>query len=225
MNVRKKCVSLQMLLAYTQSNTIMDYQFSSRLLEEAVNELSRLPGIGKRTAMRLALHLLKQDESTVNNLGNSLIKLRQDIVFCERCHNVSDQAICHLCAHPGRDASMVCVVEDVRDVIAIENTGQYKGLYHVLGGLINPMDGIAPADLQIDSLIQRCQQEDIQEIIFALAATVEGDTTNFFIFKQIKETVHKVSNIARGVSVGDEIEYADELTLGRSILHRLPYEG
>ncbi len=202
----------------------MDYQFSSRLLENAVNELSRLPGIGKRTAMRLALHLLKQDEVNVNKLGNSLIQLRKEIVFCERCHNVSDHKICHLCANPARDQSLLCVVEDVRDVIAIENTGQFKGLYHVLGGLINPMEGVSPADLTIDSLVQRCATDQVQEVVFALAATVEGDTTNFFIYKKIKDMVPKVSSIARGVALGDEIEYADELTLGRSILHRLPYE-
>ncbi len=203
----------------------MDYQFSSRLLENAVNELSRLPGIGKRTAMRLALHLLKQDEVNVNKLGNSLIQLRKEIVFCERCHNVSDHKVCYLCANPARDESLLCVVEDVRDVIAIENTGQFKGLYHVLGGLINPMEGISPADLTIDSLVQRCATDQVQEVVFALAATVEGDTTNFFIYKKIKDQVLKVSSIARGVALGDEIEYADELTLGRSILHRLPYEG
>ncbi len=203
----------------------MDYQFSSRLLENAVNELSRLPGIGKRTAMRLALHLLKQDEINVNKLGNSLIQMRKDIVFCERCHNVSDHKLCHLCANPARDESLLCVVEDVRDVIAIENTGQFKGLYHVLGGLINPMEGVSPVDLTIDSLVERCATDDVKEVVFALAATVEGDTTNFFIYKKIKDKVPKVSSIARGVALGDEIEYADELTLGRSILHRLPYEG
>lgn len=203
----------------------MDYQLSSRLLEEAVNEISRLPGIGKRTAMRLALHLLRQEEAQVNNLGNSLIKLRKEIQYCERCHNISDSAVCAICASTVRDDSLLCVVEDIRDVIAIENTGQFKGLYHVLGGLINPMEGVSPSDLHIGSLIERCEQEVIQEVVFALSSTVEGDTTNFYIYKKLKDKVKKLSYIARGIAEGDALEFADEFTLGRSIVYRMPYEG
>lgn len=203
----------------------MEFHFSSYLLEDAVNELSKLPGIGKRTAMRLALHLLKQDQLHVNRLSESLIKMRKDMMFCQKCHNISEKPICSICSNPRRDLTTICVVEDIRDVLAIENTGQYKGLYHVLGGLISPMDGISPSDLQISSLTERIRKENIQEIIFALAATVEGDTTNFYIFKQLKNTEIKVSSLARGVAIGDEIEFADEVTLGRSIVHRLPYTG
>jgi len=203
----------------------MEIQFSSYLLEDAVKELSKLPGIGKRTAMRMALHLLKQDQTQVNRLGESLIKMRQEMMFCERCHNISEKSICSICSNPKRQEDIICVVEDIRDVLAIENTGQYRGLYHVLGGLISPMDGVSPSDLQIASLIDRISKENISEIIFALAATVEGDTTNFYIFKNIKNRDIKVSSLARGVAIGDEIEFADEVTLGRSIVQRLPYTG
>jgi recombination protein RecR len=203
----------------------MDIQFSSYLLEDAVKELSKLPGIGKRTAMRMALHLLKQDQVQVNRLGESLIKMRQEMMFCERCHNISEKSICSICSNPKRQEDIICVVEDIRDVLAIENTGQYRGLYHVLGGLISPMDGISPSDLQIASLIDRISKENTSEIIFALAATVEGDTTNFYIFKNLKNRNIKVSSLARGVAIGDEIEFADEVTLGRSIVQRLPYTG
>lgn len=203
----------------------MEINFSSQLLEDAVNELSKLPGIGKRTAMRLALHLLKQDTMHVQRLSGSLIKMREEIQFCERCHNISEKNICNICASPKRDSNTICVVEDIRDVLAIENTGQFTGLYHVLGGLISPMDGISPSDLQLQSLLTRIEKEDIKELIFALAATVEGDTTNFYIYKKLKNHPIKMSTLSRGVSIGDEIEYADEVTLGRSIIYRQPYEG
>jgi recombination protein RecR len=203
----------------------MEINFSSRLLQEAVNELSKLPGIGKRTAMRMALHLLKQDENNVIRLGESLIKMRSEVQFCAKCHNISEKEICNICSNPKRNPEQICIVEDIRDVIAIENTGQYKGLYHVLGGLISPMEGISPGDLQIDSLVQRAQKEDIAEVIFALAATVEGDTTNFYIYKKLKASNIVMSTLSRGVSIGDEIEFADEVTLGRSIIYRQPYDG
>jgi len=203
----------------------MEFHFSSYLLEDAVNELSKLPGIGKRSAMRLALHLLKQDKNHVNRLGESLIKMRQEMQFCERCHNISENPICNICKNPKRDEKTICVVEDIRDVLAIENTSQFTGLYHVLGGLISPMDGISPSDLQIHSLLERIKTENTREVIFALAATVEGDTTNFYIYKQMKDLSIKTSTLARGVAIGDEIEYADEVTLGRSIIQRQPYTG
>ncbi len=198
--------------------------YSSKLVEEAVNELSKLPGIGKRTAMRLALHLLKQDVSYSEQLGNSIISMRNNIQFCKRCYNISDQEICEICNNPRRDEKLICIVEDIRDVMAIENTAQFKGLYHVLGGLISPMDGVSPSDLTIDKLIDRINNDDIEEIILALSATVEGDTTSFYIYKQLKDSEIKISTIARGVAIGDEIEYADEITLGRSIIGRLPYD-
>lgn len=203
----------------------MDFHFSSYLLEDAINELSKLPGIGKRSAMRLALHLLKQEKPHVKRLGESLIKMRDEMQFCKKCHNISEKEICNICSNPKRDASLICIVEDIRDVLAIENTGQFTGLYHVLGGLISPMDGISPSDLEIRSFLTRIEEENIEEVIFALAATVEGDTTNFYIFKQLKESKIKVSSLARGVAIGDEIEFADEVTLGRSIIQRLPYTG
>lgn len=203
----------------------MEFQFSSYLLEDAVGELAKLPGIGKRTAMRMALHILKQDQNHVNRLGESLIKMRQEMLFCERCHNISEKPICSICSSPKREEGIICVVEDIRDVMAIENTSQFKGLYHVLGGLISPMDGISPSDLQIESLVKRVKKENISEIILALSATVEGDTTNFYIFKRLKGEGVKLSTLARGVAIGDEIEFADEVTLGRSIVQRLPYIG
>lgn len=203
----------------------MDINFSSYLLEDAVNELSKLPGIGKRSAMRLALHLLKQEKTHAKRLGESLIKMREEMRFCKRCHNISEKEICNICSNPKRDSALICIVEDIRDVLAIENTGQFKGIYHVLGGLISPMDGISPSDLEIRTFLTRIEEENIEEVIFALAATVEGDTTNFYIFKQLKESKIKVSSLARGVAIGDEIEFADEVTLGRSITQRLPYTG
>jgi len=200
-------------------------EYSSKLLENAVGELSRLPGIGKKTALRLALHILKDDELYAEKLGDAIIKMRRDIRFCKRCNNISDNDICEICANHKRDENTVCVVEDTRDVMAIENTAQFNGLYHVLGGIINPMEGISPNDIAIRHLVERINTEDIKEIILALPATVEGDTTNYYIYKLVKEFGVKVTTIARGVAIGDELEYTDEITLGRSILNRLPYEG
>lgn len=198
--------------------------FSSKLLENAVFEISQLPGIGKRTALRLALHLLKQPPMQVEELAQALVLLRNNVNYCKKCHNISDEEICEICANYHRDPSVVCVVEDIRDVMAIENTGQYTGLYHVLGGKISPIDGIGPNNLNINSLVHRIKDENIKEIIFALSNTMEGDTTNFYIFKQLESLDITTSTIARGISVGDELEYADEITLGRSILHRVPFE-
>lgn len=199
--------------------------FASRLVENAVNELSRLPGIGKKTALRLALHLLKKDEHVAEALGTALIRMRKEIVFCSQCHNISDGEVCEICSSPGRDRSTLCVVEDVRDVMAIENTGQFNGLYHILGGIISPIDGVGPNDLHIDSLIKRVADEEVAEVILALSTTIEGDTTNFYLFKKLKDFNVPITTIARGVSVGDELEYADEVTLGRSLLNRQPYDG
>lgn len=199
-------------------------QFSSSLLENAVNEFAKLPGIGRKTALRLVLHLLKQTEDEVDNFGNSLIRLRKEIRYCKVCHNISDSEICHICSHPARDAETVCVVENIKDVMSIENTQQFKGLYHVLGGIISPMDGIGPSDLEIDSLVNRVNEGNAEEIILALSTTMEGDTTNFFIYKKLKNTEVKISTLARGVSIGDELEYTDEVTLGRSIVNRMNFE-
>lgn len=199
--------------------------FSSKLLESAVNEMSQLPGIGKRTALRLVLHLLKQPKEQTEFLTNALQKMREDIKFCKSCHNISDVAICEICANPSRNHQVICVVEDIRDVMAIENTGQFRGIYHVLGGKISPIDGIGPSQLNILSLVEKVKVGNVQEIIFALSSTMEGDTTNFYIYKQIKDTGIITSSIARGISVGDELEYADEVTLGRSIINRIPFEN
>lgn len=198
--------------------------FSSKLLENAVNEVSQLPGIGKRTALRLMLHLLKQPENQTLQLSESLQKMRQEINFCSNCHNISDTALCEICSNPNRIEEIVCVVEDIRDVMAIENTSQYKGHYHVLGGKISPMDGIGPGELSITSLVEKVKSGKIKELIFALSSTMEGDTTNFYIFKQIELYNVVTTTIARGISVGDELEYADEVTLGRSIVNRIPFE-
>lgn len=200
-------------------------EFSSKLLERAVNEVSQLPGIGKRTALRLVLHLLKQPLEQTKFLSDSLTAMREDIKFCNKCHNISDVAVCEICANPARNHSIICIVEDIRDVMAIENTNQYKGVYHVLGGKISPIDGVGPSQLNISTLIEKIQLHQIQEIIFALSPTMEGDTTNFYIFKQLKNFEIKTSTIARGIAVGDELEYADEVTLGRSILQRVPFEN
>tara|TARA_R110002051_G_scaffold9334_1_gene37096 strand:- start:1819 stop:2493 length:675 start_codon:yes stop_codon:yes gene_type:complete len=199
-------------------------EFSSKLLENAVNEMSQLPGIGKRTALRLVLHLLKQPEQQTALLAGSLQKMREEIRFCNNCHNISDTPLCEICANPKRNAAIVCVVEDIRDVMAIENTSQYQGHYHVLGGKISPMDGIGPGELTIRSLVEKVAQGTVEELIFALSSTMEGDTTNFYIFKQMEPYDVTTTTIARGISVGDELEYADEVTLGRSILHRIPFE-
>jgi recombination protein RecR len=199
--------------------------FSSKLLEKAVDEVSQLPGIGKRTALRLVLHLLNRPKSQTEQLSESLLNLVQNINFCSNCHNISDHEICEICANPRRDATIVCVVEDIRDVMAIENTSQFQGLYHVLGGKISPMEGIGPHHLKIESLVEKVKLGTIKELIFALSSTIEGDTTNFYIYKKIQSYNLKITTIARGISVGDELEYADEVTLGRSILHRIPFEN
>jgi recombination protein RecR len=198
--------------------------FSSKLLARAVDEMALLPGIGKRTALRLVLHLLKQPNARTLALSEALTELRDHSQFCKQCHNISDQPLCEICANVNRDRSLVCVVEDIRDVMAIENTSQFKGVYHVLGGKISPMDGIGPHDLTIESLVQKVRNKEIKEMIFALSSTMEGDTTNFYIFKQIEDTEVVMTTIARGIAVGDELEYADEVTLGRSIVHRIPFE-
>ena len=199
--------------------------FSSKLLEKAVEEFAKLPGIGKKTALRLVLNLLNREVDDVTRFTKAITSLREEIRFCKKCHNISDIEICQLCSNPSRDNSTLCVVEDIRDVMAIENTQQYRGLYHVLGGVISPMDGIGPQHLNIESLIDKVNSGEVIEIIFALSTTMEGDTTNFYIFKKLKETSVKVSTIARGIAFGDELEYADEITLGRSIANRLPYES
>ncbi len=200
-------------------------EFSSKLLERAVEEMSRLPGIGKRTALRLVLHLLKQPKEQTLFLSEALTAMRGDIRFCQSCNNISDTDICEICANPRRDHGIVCVVEDVRDVMAIENTGQFRGIYHVLSGKISPIDGVGPGQLNIAGLVEKVREGKIAEIIFALSPTMEGDTTNFYIYRQIKDYGITTSAIARGISVGDELEYADEVTLGRSILQRVPFEN
>ena len=199
--------------------------FSSKLLENAVQEISHLPGIGKRTALRLALHLLKQPKEQTQLLSKSLSDLREGVVFCDECHNLSDTELCEICASPKRNKSLLCVVEDIRDVMAIENTGQFHGVYHVLGGIISPMDGIGPQDLTIQSLLDKIKKETVSEIIFALSATMEADTTNFYIYKLLSPFGVKTSTIARGIPVGDDLEFTDEVTLGRSILARVPFEA
>lgn len=199
-------------------------KYPSRLLENAVNEFSKLPGIGRKSALRLVLHLLRQEKEEVNAFGNSLIQLREEIKHCKVCHNISDTEVCQICSNPSRNESVICVVENIRDVMSIENTQQFNGLYHVLGGIISPMDGIGPSDLEIDSLIERIDEGTAVEIILALSTTMEGDTTNFYIFRKLKGREVKVSTLARGVSIGDELEYTDEVTLGRSIMNRVPYE-
>jgi len=198
---------------------------SSKLLEKAVAEISLLPGIGKRTALRLALHMLKQPVEHTQQLTDALRKMREEIRFCKECHNISDVDICEICGNTSRDRSTICVVEDVRDVMAIENTNLFKGRYHVLGGKISPIDGIGPSQLTISSLVDKVKKGEVKELIFALSSTMEGDTTNFYIFKQIKDYNIITSAIARGIAVGDELEFADEITLGRSIIHRVPFEN
>lgn len=199
----------------------MEQEFASRLLENAVSEFAQLPGIGRKTALRLVLYLLKQNEDVATRFGESIIKLRKEIRYCHVCHNISETETCPICANPSRDRSTVCVVENVKDVMSIENTGQHHGLYHVLGGLISPMDGIGPQDIEIESLAERVKSGEVKEVILALSATMEGDTTNFYIYRKLAPYPNvKITILARGVSVGNEIEYTDELTLGRSILNR-----
>lgn len=200
-------------------------KYPSKLLENAVNEFSKLPGIGRKSALRLVLHLLRQDVEAVNYFGNSLIQLRNDIKHCKICHNISDTDICQICNNHSRNRSVICVVENIRDVMSVENTQQFNGLYHVLGGIISPMDGIGPAELEIESLVSRVEKDDIIEVILALSTTMEGDTTNFYIYRKLKDKEVKISTLARGVSVGDELEYTDEITLGRSLTNRVPYES
>lgn len=199
-------------------------EFSSKLIEKAVNEIAQLPGIGKRSALRLVLHLLKQPKEQTSFLSQALLQMREEIKYCENCHNISDNTICEICANRNRDHQVVCVVEDIRDVLAIENTGQFRGIYHVLGGKISPIDGVGPSQLKIPTLVEKVKNGHVVEVIFALSSTMEGDTTNFYIYKQIVNSGVTMSTIARGIAVGDELEYADEVTLGRSILHRVPFE-
>lgn len=208
-----------------QFPTFATMEFSSKLLEKAVHEMAQLPGIGKRTALRLVLHLLRQPREQTAFLSQALTAMREEIRFCQSCHNISDTDVCEICANESRNRSVICVVEDVRDVMAIENTRQFRGIYHVLGGKISPIDGIGPGQLTIASLVEKVKAGQVQELIFALSSTMEGDTTNFYIYKQIKDYGVTVSAIARGIAVGDELEYADEVTLGRSILHRIPFEN
>ena len=200
----------------------MEQQYPSSLLEKAVQELSTLPGVGRKTALRLSLHLLRRDTEEVDALGNAIIRLKHEVRYCNVCHNISDSELCPICSNPRRDVSLICVVENIQDVMAVENTQQFNGLYHVLGGIISPIDGIGPADLEIESLIKRVEQGGIREVIFALSSTMEGDTTNFYISRRLAHTGVQLSVIARGISVGDELEYTDEVTLGRSILNRTP---
>jgi len=199
--------------------------FSSSLLENAVNEFAKLPGVGKKTALRLALHLLKKDKKEVENFGGAIIKMRDEIQFCRRCHNISDNELCNICSDRSRKSEIVCVAESLRDVIAIESTQQYSGLYHVLGGIISPLDGIGPDQLEIDSLIERVNTNEIRELIFALSPNIQGDTTIYYISKKLAGTSVKITTIARGISFGGELEYADELTLARSIANRMPIES
>ena len=199
-------------------------EFSSKLLQNAVNEVAQLPGIGRRTALRLVLHLMRQPENQTIQLSKSLTEMRSKINFYNSCHNISDHSVCEICANENRNKATICVVEDIRDVLAIESTATFKGIYHVLGGKISPMDGIGPSDLNIQSLVSKVKSGKVKEVIFALSSTMEGDTTNFYIFKQIQSAEIQISTIARGISVGDELEYADEITLGRSITNRIPFE-
>ena len=205
--------------------TFADMEFSSKLLEKAVNEMAQLPGIGKRTALRLVLHLLKQPKEHTGFLAEALTTMREEVKFCMSCHNISDVELCEICSNKNRNHQIICVVEDIRDVMAIENTGQFRGIYHVLGGKISPIDGVGPSQLNINSLVAKVKSGVVSEIIFALSSTMEGDTTNFYIYKQIQDYKIVTTTIARGISVGDELEYADEVTLGRSILHRVPFEN
>lgn len=200
-------------------------QYPSQLLERAVESFSQLPGVGRKTALRLVLHLLRQPTEDVDSFADAITRVKHDVKYCKVCHNISDTDVCSICSDPRRDASVVCVVEDIQDVMAIENTQQFHGLYHVLGGIISPMDGIGPNDLEIESLVKRVEEGEVKEIILALASTMEGDTTNFYISRKLKDKQVKLSVIARGISVGDELEYTDEVTLGRSILNRTPFDA
>ena len=204
---------------------MISQQYPSQLLERAVQEFSKLPGVGRKTALRLVLHLLRQEDQDVRAFVEAVSRLKHDVCYCKTCHNISDAERCPICADPRRDATTVCVVENIQDVMAVENTQQYQGLYHVLGGVISPMDGIGPSDLEIDSLVKRVEEGGVREVILALSPTMEGDTTNFYIFRKLAPYDVSISIIARGVSVGNELEYTDEVTLGRSIVNRTPFEG
>lgn len=197
--------------------------YSSKLLERVASNLAKLPGIGRKTALRLALHLLRTDAEEVEALAEAIVDLRRNVCYCQRCHNISDKPLCDICADPRRDASVICVVENIKDVLTIESTGEFRGLYHVLGGLVSPLDGIAPSDLEIESLAERVRGGEISEVILALSPTMEGDTTGFYIFRRMEGTDVKVSVLARGVAVGGDLDYTDELTLGRSIIQRIPF--
>ena len=214
-----------LFLCKTTNSAISVNTYSSRLLEQCVNELARLPGIGRKTALRLALHLLKQENISVENLTGAIAEMKGKINYCKICNNLSDGEICQICDNPKRDRGLICVVSDIRDILAIEKTAQFSGVYHVLNGIISPIDGIGPNDLNISPLVQRVAKGGIREIIFALSSTIEGDTTSYYIFKKISSHKVSVSTIARGISVGDELEYADEVTLGRSIMNRMPYQS
>lgn len=201
----------------------MNQQFPSQLLEKAVSEFAKLPGIGRKTALRLVLHLIRQDDDEVNAFGQAMIRLKQEVKYCRLCHNISDTDVCRICSDTSRDASTVCVVENIRDVMAVEATQQFRGLYHVLGGVISPMDGVGPGDLEIDSLFNRVNEGNVKEVILALSSTMEGDTTNFYIYRKLNDTGVRISVIARGISIGDELQYTDEVTLGRSIVNRTDF--
>jgi recombination protein RecR len=201
------------------------HDIPSKLLRNAVEELSKLPGIGKKTALRMALFLLKQPLENVNYLGNTIIKLRNEIMYCKSCNNISDTELCEICSNNKRNHSIICVVENIRDVISIENTHQYNGIYHVLGGIISPIDGIGPSSLKIDNLLNKLENHNVEEVILALSTTMEGDTTNFYLYKKLSQYKVKISAIARGISFGDELEYADEITLGKAITNRMPFES
>ena len=202
----------------------MEQQYPSQLLEKAVSEFAKLPGIGRKTALRLVLHLLRQPLEEVEEFATSVSRMRQEVRYCHVCHNISDEEVCPICGDHRRDSKTVCVVENIRDVMAVENTQQYHGLYHVLGGIISPMDGIGPGDLEIDSLVERVRKGGVEEVILALSSTMEGDTTNFYISRKLADTNVKLSVIARGIAVGNELEYTDEVTLGRSIVNRIPFK-
>lgn len=201
----------------------MEHAYNSALLDAAVTRLAKLPGIGRKTALRLALHLLRTEENEAVELGEAIVRMRKEIRYCRRCHNISETEVCEICADSRRDEMTVCVVENVKDVFTIESTHEHHGLYHVLGGLISPLDGVGPSDLEIESLVSRVRDENVKEIILALSPTMEGDTTNYYIYRRLRELPVKVSMLARGVSIGNDIEYTDELTLGRSILNRIPF--
>ena len=201
----------------------MNQQYPSALLQKAIDEFAKLPGVGRKTALRLVLHLLRQDTETVQAFADAVLHLRQEVKYCKVCHNLCDEEICSICANPTRDHSLVCVVENIKEVMAIENTGQFRGVYHVLGGIISPMEGIGPNDLEIESLVKRVAEGEVKEVILALSTTMEGDTTNFFLYRKLSPLGVRISVIARGVAIGDEIEYADEVTLGRSIVDRTEF--